>query len=79
MAKKVSKKKETVVGLACQIAYEYPEWGEEHVSDMLRTYRENGEKAPCSGDELLDMTVKADALKKQGLKFAAAEKQLLAA
>lgn len=66
----------TACGVACQIVYEYPDWGVEHVADMHATYRACGEPAPCSGDKLYDLTIAAARLKKAGLSYDAAEKKL---
>jgi hypothetical protein len=71
--------KRNAVGLALQIAYEYPDWGDEHVSEMLDTYQHTGEKRPCNYDELMMLTSQADRLKKQGLSFDDAEKKMLKA
>lgn len=68
---------ETACGVAAQIVFEYPGWGDEHVSDMYNTYRDCGEKPPCSGDELMDLTVAAERLKKSGLTYSETEKELM--
>jgi len=64
------------VGLACQIAYEYENWGWEHISDMLATY-ERPEKPPCDGDTLYFLCTKAAQHKKDGLSFDDAEKEMM--
>ena len=58
--------KNVVAGLACQIAFEYPNWGNEHISDMLAT--QEGKK-PCSSDILYEATSKADTLKRAGKSY----------
>jgi len=58
------KRKSDAVGLAFQIVTDYPDWGDEHVSDMIQTY-DRGE-APCTGDELLDLCYKVEKLVKEG-------------
>lgn len=40
--------------LAAQIVFEYPDWDSAHISDMMATYRESGDKAPCTADQLED-------------------------
>jgi len=60
---------EATIGVACQIAYEYEDWTQEHVSDMYNTYKETGEKPPCSYDELYDATSRAEIFKVKGLNF----------
>lgn len=59
--------------LALQIAFEYENWGPEHVSDMIDTYDATGEKAPCSYDELMDLTLIASKAKREGRSFEEAE------
>lgn len=72
------KNKPEAVGLACQIAFEYEDWGDEHVYEMLQIYVHTGEKpAPCDYDELMALTCRAARLKKDGLDYAAAEAELL--
>ena len=51
----VKNKKIAAIDLACQIVYEYEDWSDEHVSDMMQTYIDCGDPAPCTGDELLDL------------------------
>jgi len=68
------KNKKIVVGLACQIVYEY-DWTDQHVSDMLNTY-DDGEKRPCDYDTLMDMCYAVDKLKKQGKSYKQAVKML---
>ena len=70
------KNKKIVIGLACQIVYEYPDWSDQHVSDMLKTYSDNGEKLPCDYDTLIDMCYLADKIKKQGKSYKQAVKLL---
>lgn len=67
----------TAIGVALQIAYEYPKWGSEHVSDMLATYDSTGERAPCDYDELMELTSAADALRRHGKTFSEAQAELL--
>ena len=57
------------IGLACQLAFEYENPGWEHISDMIATYEESGEKPPCNGDTLNDLMLKAVAMKKEGKTF----------
>ena len=65
------------IGVALQIAYEYPGWGPEHVSEMLDTYEASGENTPCCYDELMELALAADELKHQGLTYDEAESELL--
>ena len=65
------------VGLALQISFEYPDWGDEHISEMLQTYKHTGEPVPCNYTELQDLAVKADRLKREGKSYNEAEKELL--
>lgn len=67
----------TAVGVACQVAFEYPDWGPEHVSDMLATYDATGQEVPCDYDELMELTYAADALRVQGKSFSEAESELI--
>jgi hypothetical protein len=60
-------------GVACQIAYEYENVGNEHISDMYDTYE--GE-APFSFDVLEDATYEALKLRKEGLSYDDALKKL---
>lgn len=73
----LTQQQKDTIGLALQLEWEYPDWGDEHVTDMIRTYTDNGEKAPCSMDTLNDWAIKARRLHRQGLDYAAAEAQLL--
>lgn len=68
---------EKAVGVACQIAFEYDNVGWEHVSDMYATYRECGERPPCSADDLGDLTFEAVRLRQDGKSYEEAEKELL--
>lgn len=70
------KKIKDAIGLGLQLAYEYPGWGWEHISDMLATY-ERPSKAPCDGDELYDLANEATAHKTAGLSFEDAQKAML--
>ena len=65
------------VGVALQVAYEYPEWGCEHVSEMLDTYESSGDVPPCDYDELMNLTMEAAKHKKQGRTFNEAEKLMM--
>ena len=65
------------IGLALQIAYEYENWNEEHVSDMLATYTSCGDKPPCSYDELMDLAIEAAEYKQKCITFSDAEKLML--
>jgi len=56
-------------GLAAQIVFEYPEWGDEHIDDFMRTYSDCGDTAPCDGDELYDASHIANKLKNDGLDY----------
>lgn len=69
-------KKSEAIGLALQIVFEYENWGDEHVSDMLSTYTETGERPPCTGDELYDLCQMAEKEKKKGLDIESVEKVL---
>ena len=74
--KKLSKKaKAELVGTAVQIVFEYPNWGQEHVSDMFNL----GERLPFTYDDLEDLTFAADKLKKQGSSWEETEKVLMRA
>ena len=64
------------VGLACQIAYEYENWGWEHISDMLATY-ERPEKPPCDGDTLYFLCNIATKHKKGGTDYHVAVKDMM--
>jgi len=68
---------EKAVGVAVQIAYEYKNWGDEHVSDMYRTFADCGEPAPCSSDTLYDLTWQAAELEKKGVNYQEAVETLL--
>jgi len=68
---------EELAGVALQVAYEYPDWGEEHVSDMHATYRQTGRKAPFTADDLYEVTIQADALRRAGKSWTEAEKLLM--
>lgn len=70
------KNKTKAVLLSLQIVYEYPEWGWEHISDMLSLY-ESPEKPPCDGDELWDLCIIASRHKKAGLSYDDAKKEML--
>ena len=65
------------VSLACQIVYEYDNWGAEHVSDMMATYDACGDRPPCTGDELMDLCMAVAVHKKNGLSYAAAGAAML--
>jgi len=69
--------KKAAIGLACQLAFEYDPCGDEEISDMYQTYRDCGDKPPCSADELQDLTYEALALKRENKGPEAAEKLLL--
>jgi hypothetical protein len=69
--------KETMVLTALQIAYEYPDWGPEHVSDMYDTFKVSGRKVTFDVDDLHDMTIKANNLKEQGMEWKDAENELM--
>ena len=69
---------EDAVGVALQIVFEYPDWTQEHVEDMFKTYESSGEEPPCSFDELEDLTIKAGKLKNSGMTWDQAEAQLTA-
>lgn len=69
--------RKTAIGVALQLAYEYPEWGPEHVSDMLATYDATGEEAPCDYDELSELANAATALKRQGKSFSDAQAEMM--
>jgi len=63
--------------LALQIAYEYDDWGQAHVSEMLDTYDDSGEVPPCSYDELMDLTMIAAKHRREGRSFDEAEKLMM--
>jgi len=69
---------EVAVGAACQLAYEYEDVGYEHISDMYNTYRECGERPPCTADQFEDLTFAALKLRREGKEYEEAEKELLA-
>lgn len=73
---KKANRKDAVL-LSLQIAYEYPDWGWEHISDMFATYKESGDKPPCTPDELHDLATKASRLKRDGMSFEEAEKAMI--
>ena len=54
------KNRKMAVSLACQIVFEYPGWGDEHVSDMYQTYTDCGDRPPCTADELMDLCCEAE-------------------
>lgn len=64
-----------LAAVACQIAYEYPDWDSEHVSDMYDSY----DKAPFSFDQLYDATEVAASAKKARKSFDRAVEIVLAA
>ena len=41
----------------------------EHIDDMLRCYTDNGDKPPCTGDELYELVNKAVLFKETGLLY----------
>ena len=51
--------------VATQIVYDYPEWGPEHVGDMIDTYDQK-QPAPFTYDQLLDVADYVDSLKRKG-------------
>lgn len=55
---------EDTVNLALQIVYDYDDWGDEHVSEMIATY-EDGDPPPCDGDTLMTVCTKAAKLRKE--------------
>ena len=66
------------VGVALQIAFDYPAFGAEHVSAMLDTYESSGATPPpCDYDELMALTMEASEHKKQGRTFNEAEKLMM--
>ncbi len=65
----MSTKKEQAVGLSLQIVYEYENWGDEHVSDMIQTYKDCGDPAPCTGDMLLHLCEIAESHKSTGKSY----------
>ena len=67
--------KADAIRLACQIVYEYKDWGWEHISDMLATY-ERPERPPCNGDELMDLCTAAQTHKNNNLTFDEAIRQI---
>ena len=69
--------KKAAISVACQLAFDYEDCGQEHISDMYNTYRECGDTPPCSYDDLEDLTYEALALKKENKTWDEAEKILL--
>lgn len=55
--------------LAAQVVFEYPEWGDEHIQEMLATYRACGDKPPCTADQLEDACKLLQKQKDAGLNF----------
>jgi hypothetical protein len=73
-AKKLNKKvKADLVGTALQIVFEYPNWGQEHVSDMFDSI----DRPKFEFEDLEDITIAADKLKKKGYDWEEAEKLLM--
>ncbi len=58
-----------VAEVAAQIVYEYPDWNEAHVNDIMRTYAEVGEIAPCDGDQLYVACNEMQKVKDSGLSY----------
>ena len=69
--------KETMVLTGMQIAYEYPDWGFEHVTDMYDTFAATGRKVKFDVDDLHEATIKAQNLKEQGKEWRDAEDILM--
>jgi len=61
-----------LAGLGCQIAFEYPGFGYEHVEDMMATYEDGS--TGYDGDDLMYAANLAKKAKDQGMDFEAAEK-----
>jgi|APSaa5957512535_1039671.scaffolds.fasta_scaffold220154_2 hypothetical protein len=61
--------KAEAVGTATQMAFETTDPGWEHIDDMLRCYTDNGDKPPCTGDELYELVNKAVLFKETGLLY----------
>ncbi len=60
---------EECAGTACQIVFDYPNWGTEHVADMYATFKETGEKALFSIDDLATCCNMVDKLKAGGKSY----------
>jgi len=60
------------INLALQIVFEYPDWGEEHVSDMLSLF----ETEPCTFEELRLLCSLVQRLKDQGMDYTEIIKEL---
>ncbi len=73
------KKNEILIGTALQIVFEYPDWTDEHVSEMYATFKETGDRVNFSSTDLMDMATKADKLKAEGMSWDEAEKSLKSA
>jgi len=73
-ARKMSPKvKKDLVGTALQIVFEYPSWGDEHIGDMYDTI----DRPKFEYEDLEDITIAADKLKKKGFGWGEAEDFLM--
>jgi len=73
-ARKMSPKvKKDLVGTALQIVFEYPNWGQEHVSDMFDAI----DRPKFEFEDLEDITIAADKLKKKGFGWGEVEDFLM--
>jgi hypothetical protein len=73
-AKKLNKKvKADLVGTALQIVFEYPDFGAEHIGDMYDTI----DRPKFEYEDLEDITLSAEKLKKKGYDWEEAEKLLM--
>ena len=60
------------INLALQIVFEYPDWGEEHVSDMLSLFGTE----PCTFEELRLLCSSVQTLKDKGMDYTEIIKEL---
>jgi len=60
------------LSLALQIVFEYPDWGDEHVSEMLVLM----DSRPCDFVELRSLCSSVQAVKNEGLNYEQALKKL---
>ena len=61
---------EEVAGTAAQIVFEYPNWSDEHISDMFdAVVASEGRPKGWDEDTLQDATYEAHQLKEEGLSY----------
>ena len=60
------------LNLALQIVFEYPDWNDEHVSEVLDLF----ETEPCDFGELRSLCSSVQTLKDEGLEYKEVKKKL---